>query len=154
MSVTSAVPKGGESDESLLQPELVSALVVGVLLILTCIAIISYCLMCHKRKKKVSSNEVLLQSFNESTHTDISRSTEQQKDAANPSHPLVQNYLYQHQYVPQPINQSDGFSTSSNHAMQWENSPEYAIPYQHTVMPAHPHPAYQPVQDDEEHIYY
>ena len=155
----STVPEKGSGQPlfTTTQTILVSALVAGVLLIVTChwIAIISCCLVCRKKKKKVSNNDVSLQSFNKSTHTDISRSTEQQqKDAANPSQ---QNYMYQHQYMPQPINQSDGFSTSFNHAMQRENSPEYAyigMPYQHTLMPAHPHPAYQPVQDDQEHIYY
>ena len=120
----STVPEK-ESDQPSFTTVLVSALVAGVivLLILTWIgAIISYCLVYHKKKKMVSNNDVLLQSFNTSTD-----------DVANPSHQPVQNY-----YISQPIDHS----MSSNYAMQRENSPEYAYIGQHTALPAHPHPDY------------
>ena len=108
-----------DSDQPSFTTVLLSALVAGVLLILIWIAIISYCLVRHKKKNLVSNNEVLLQSFNTSTD--------------NVANQPVQNY-----YISQPF----------NHAMQRENSPEYAMPYQHIALPVHPDPDYQPVQDD------
>ena len=142
---------------------LVSTLVAGVLLILTCIAVISGCLVYHKKN---SNNEELLQSFNKSTHTDTSKLADKEKDAASNDYdivvdpankPVERDNSLKYAYISVANRDSSVFAESNPAYQAMEHNQSGDVPTSFN-------PAYEPVQIDranasnsmsqEIHVYY